>query len=241
MNLDPANVKALIFDVFGTVVDWRRGIAREAEAFLGREKGISLDWEAFADAWRGQYQPSMERVRSGKRPFERLDVLHRENLIAVLAEYGIDSLSEAEIDRFNTAWHRLPPWPDAVPGLLRLKSKFIVATQSNGNIALMVNMAKHSGLPWDTILGAEIVRAYKPQPAAYTRACEALMLPRDRVLMTAAHNNDLAAAKAQGLSTAFVARPLEFGTRSPKADVEPGEHVDIAAWSFTELADKLGC
>ena len=235
------NVKALIFDVFGTVVDWRRGIAGEAEAFLGKEKGLSLDWDAFADAWRAKYQPAMEPIRKGERPFTKLDVLHRENLVELLADYGIKGLSEAEIDHLNTAWHRLPPWPDSVPGLLRLKTKFIIGTQSNGNIALMVNMAKNGGLPWDVILGSEVVQAYKPQPEAYLRACEALALAPEQVLMTAAHNNDLAAAKAQGMSTAFVARPLEFGTRSPKMDVEPGPHVDISAWSFTELAEKLGC
>ena len=230
------NVKALIFDVFGTVVDWRSGIAREAEAFLGREKGLNLDWEAFADAWRAKSQPAMEPIRKGQRPFTKLDVLHRENLVDVLADYNITGLSEAEIDRFNTAWHRLPPWPDSVPGLLRLKTKFII-----GNIALMVNMAKHGGLPWDVILGSEVVQAYKPQPEAYLRACEALSLPPEQVLMTAAHNNDLAAAKAQGLSTAFVPRPLESGTKNPTKDLEPGPHVDISAWSFTELAEKLGC
>ena len=235
------NVKALIFDVFGTVVDWRRGIAREAEAFLGRQKGLDLDWEAFADAWRGKYQPAMEPIRKGKRPFTKLDVLHRENLLQVLEEYSITGLSEAEVDHLNPAWHRLPPWPDSVPGLLRLKSKFIIGTQSNGNIALMVNMAKNGGLPWDVILGSEVVQAYKPQPEAYRRACEALGLPPSQVMMTAAHNNDLAAAKAQGMATAFVARPLEFGTKNRKADIEPGPGIDVAAWSFTELAEKLGC
>jgi len=234
------DVKALIYDVFGTVVDWRRGIAREAEAFLG-PKGYKLDWKAFADTWRGRYQPSMEPIRSGERPFVRLDILHRENLLEVLEEYKITGLSEADIDSLNTAWHRLPPWPDSVPGLIRLKSKYVIGTQSNGNIALMVNMAKHGGLPWDVILGAEVVQAYKPVPEAYTRACEALMLPPEQVMMVAAHNNDLLAAKAQGLRTAFIARPLEFGTKNRKADIEPADAVDLSAWSFTELADKLGC
>jgi 2-haloacid dehalogenase len=237
---DQPAVKALIYDVFGTVVDWRRGIAREAEACLG-PKGYRLDWEAFADAWRGRYQPSMERIRKGERAFTRLDILHRENLLEILPQFGIAGLGETEIDHLNRAWHRLPPWPDAVPGLLRLKTKFIVGTQSNGNIALMVNMAKHSGLPWDVILGAEVVQAYKPMPEAYTRACEALMLPPDRVMMVAAHNNDLLAARKQGLRTAFVARPLEYGTKNPKADIEPAAGIDVAAWSFTELAEKLGC
>ena len=235
------NIKALIYDVFGTVVDWRRGIAGEAKAFLGDEKGYDLDWEAFADAWRGQYQPSMERIRKGERPFTKLDILHRENLVTILPDFGVTGLSDAELDHFNTAWHRLPPWPDSVPGLIRLKTKYINGTQSNGNIALMVNMAKNGGLPWDVILGAEVVQAYKPTPEAYTRACEALSLPPEQVMMVAAHTNDLLAARAQGLKTAFVARPLEFGTRNPKADIEPHESVDVSAWSFTELADKLGC
>ncbi|MGY9055071.1 MAG: haloacid dehalogenase type II [Alphaproteobacteria bacterium] len=235
------NVKALIYDVFGTVVDWRRGIAGEAKAFLGDEKGHDLDWEVFADTWRGQYQPSMERIRKGERPFTKLDILHRENLVTILPEFGVSGLSEAEIDHLNTAWHRLPPWPDSAPGLIRLKIKFIIGTQSNGNIALMVNMAKHGGLPWDVILGAEVVQAYKPQPEAYLRACAALGLAPSEVMMVAAHTNDLLAAQAQGLRTAFVARPLEFGTKNPKADIEPHPSMDVSAWSFTELADKLGC
>ena len=234
------DVKALIYDVFGTVVDWRRGIAREAEAFLA-PKGYQLDWEAFADAWRGRYQPAMEPIRKGERPFTKLDILHRENLVQTLPDFGVSGLSEADIDHLNTAWHRLPPWPDSVPGLIRLKTKFISGTQSNGNIALMVNMAKHGGLPWDVILGSEVVKAYKPQPEAYTRACEALMLPPEQVMMVAAHTNDLLAAQKQGLRTAFVARPLEFGTKNPKADIEPHPSMDVSAWSFTELADKLGC
>ena len=168
------NIKALIYDVFGTVVDWRRGIAGEAKAFLGDEKGYDLDWEAFADAWRGQYQPSMERIRKGERPFTKLDILHRENLVTILPDFGVTGLSDAELDHFNTAWHRLPPWPDSVPGLIRLKTKFIIGTQSNGNIALMVNMAKNGGLPWDVILGAEVVQAYnrcrKPTPARARRS-----------------------------------------------------------------------
>lgn len=234
------NIKALIYDVFGTVVDWRRGIAGEAEAFLG-PKGYQLDWEAFADAWRARYQPSMAQIREGKRPFTKLDILHRENLVDILPDFGVSGLSDADLDYLNTAWHRLPPWPDTVPGLIRLKTKFIIGTQSNGNIALMVNMAKHGGLPWDVILGSEVVGAYKPQPEAYTRACEALMLPPDQVMMVAAHTNDLLAAQTQGLRTAFVARPLEFGTKNPKADIEPHPSMDVSAWSFTELAEKLGC
>ncbi|HLT01384.1 MAG TPA: HAD-IA family hydrolase, partial [Geminicoccaceae bacterium] len=154
------NVRALCFDVFGTVVDWRESIAREAQQLLGA-RGVALDWHAFADAWRARYQPAMEEVRSGRRPWVRLDDLHRENLLALLDEFAIEGLSEAEIDHLNRAWHRLDPWPDAVEGLGRLKRKYILATLSNGNVALMVNMAKRAGLPWDVILGAEVARAYK--------------------------------------------------------------------------------
>jgi 2-haloacid dehalogenase len=233
------DVKALIFDVFGTVVDWRNSVARQA-AELGRAKGVALDPIAFADAWRARYQPQMETVRSGKRPWTILDVLHRESLVALLPEFGLEGkLSEAEIDTFNRAWHRLDPWPDAVSGLTRLKRKFIIGPQSNGNIALMVNLAKHSGLPWDVILGAEVVRNYKPVPQAYTDACRILDLPPAQVMMVAAHNNDLAAAQKQGLSTGFVARPTEKGPEQ-KTDLTATGNWDIVARDFNELADRLG-
>ena len=233
------DIKALIFDVFGTVVDWRSSIVREGEALAAR-KGLDVDWVAFADGWRGLYDPAMARIRDGERDFAKLDVLHRENLVEMLDRSGITGLSEAEIDDFNFAWHRLDPWPDSVAGLTRLKSKFIIATQSNGNIALMVNMAKRAGLPWDAILGAEVVGHYKPVPAAYTEACDRLGLQPEQVLMTAAHNGDLLAARACGLGTAFVPRPTEYGPGQTK-DVRAEHEFDYIADSFEELAEQLGC
>ncbi len=235
------NVKALVFDVFGTVVDWRSGIAREAAAFFA-ERNVAVDAAAFADAWRRRYQPAMEEVRSGRRPFTRLDVLHRENLELVLADFGIDPKREGEValDALNRAWHRLDPWPDTVAGLTRLKTKFFIAPLSNGNIALLANMGKHGGLPWDAILGAEVARAYKPQPEAYLRTAEVLALRPDEVALIAAHNNDLAAARLAGLATGFVARPSEHGAGQTK-DLRAEQDWDVVATSFTDLATKLGC
>jgi 2-haloacid dehalogenase len=232
-------VKALCFDVFGTVVDWRNSVAREAAALL-EVRGVSRDWHAFADRWRALYQPAMEEVRSGRRPWTRLDDLHRENLLTLLDELGFGGLSEAEIDHLNRAWHRLDPWPDAVPGLIRLKGKYILATLSNGNVALMVGMARHAGLPWDVILGAEVAHAYKPQPEAYQRAAYLLDLPPSSCMMVAAHNGDLVAAAACGFRTAFVARPTEHGP-DQKTDLRAEHAFDARAESFTDLADILGC
>ena len=232
-------IRALIFDVFGTVVDWRTSIAREGRE-LGARKGLDVDWVAFADGWCSLYDPAMARIRDGDRNFVKLDVLHRESLLEMLDRNGITDLSEAEIDDFNRAWHRLDPWPDSVAGLTRLKSRFIIATQSNGNIALMVNMAKRAGLPWDAILGAEVVGHYKPVPAAYTEACDRLGLAPEQVLMTAAHNGDLLAARACGLGTAFVARPTEYGPGQSK-DFRAEHDFDYIAEDFEDLAGLLGC
>ncbi len=232
-------VRALLFDVFGTVVDWRSGIAREAAPLLARH-GVAMDPHAFADAWRRRYQPAMEAVRSGARPFARLDVLHRENLRAVLADAGAPALPEAELAQLNTAWHRLDPWPDAVPGLARLKARFVIAPLSNGNIALLLNMAKRAGLPWDAILGAEVAQAYKPRSEAYLRTAEILGLRPEQCMMVAAHNGDLAAAQRCGLATAFVPRPAEHGPGQTR-DTRPDGAWDVVAASFTELADRLGC
>jgi 2-haloacid dehalogenase len=234
-----AEVKALCFDVFGTVVDWRASVARDAAAWF-EARGVRRDWHGFADAWRARYQPAMEEVRSGRRPWTRLDDLHRENLLALLDELGIGGLSEPEIDHLNRAWHRLEPWPDAAPGLSRLKRKYILATLSNGNVALMVNMAKHAGLPWDVILGAEVAHAYKPQPEAYRRAAYLLDLPPGSCMMVAAHNDDLVAAAACGFRTAFVARPTEHGP-GQTTDLRAEHAFDVRADSFVDLADKLGC
>ena len=233
------DVRALIFDVFGTCVDWRSGVARDAAA-VARAKGVSLDPLTFADAWRAKYQPSMETVRSGKRPWTILDVLHRESLDALLPSFGLaGKLSEAEIDDLNRAWHRLDPWPDTVSGLTRLKRKYIIAPHSNGNLALLVNMAKRAGIPWDCILGAEVVRNYKPVPASYQDAVRTLGLKPANVMMVAAHNGDLRAAQQQGLRTGFVPRPTEHGA-SQKTDLAPDGTWDVVARDFNDLAAQLG-
>ena len=232
-------VKALVFDTFGTVVDWRNGIARDAKVFLARHGRGDIEAHAFADAWRKRYQPAMEAVRSGRRPFTRLDVLHRENLDALLGEYGITA-EEAELDWLNRAWHRLDPWPDAIPGLLRMRPKHFLAPLSNGNILLLANMAKRAGIPWDAILGAEAAQAYKPQPEAYTRTAEILGLAPGEVALVAAHNGDLAAARRAGLKTAFVLRPGEHGP-GQATDLRAEQAWDAIAGSFEELAGQLGC
>src|SRR6266542_3774388 len=213
-------IKALTFDVFGTVVDWRSSIFREGEAF-GRSRGITgVDWQMFADKWRGMYQPAMDEVRNGRRPFVKLDVLHRESLEKLVADFGIKGLGEADLDHLNRAWHRLDPWPDSVPGLQRMKKKYILATLSNGNVALMVNMARRAGLPWDTILGAEVTRHYKPQPECYLGTADFLGLEPAEVALVAAHNSDLATARRIGFRTCFVTRPNEKG---------PGQDKDLRA------------
>ena len=235
-----ADVQALVFDVFGTVVDWRSGVAWELAAFLARH-APGADPAAFADAWRRRYSPAMEEVRSGRRPFARLDVLHRENLEAVLPEFGIDraAVPPSELDALNLAWRRLDPWPDSVPGLVRLKRRFIIGPLSNGNIRLMLDMAKRARLPWDAILGAELAQAYKPSPEAYLRNAEALMLEPEQVCLVAAHNDDLAAARRCGLRTAFIPRPTEHGP-GQTIDLEPQEDWDIVARDLMDLAGKLG-
>jgi 2-haloacid dehalogenase len=233
------DVKALTFDVFGTVVDWRGGIAREVAA-LGAARGFNLDGNAFALAWRARYQPAMERVRSGERGFVKLDVLHRENLDEVLSEFALGHLDEADRVHLNLAWHRLDPWPDAVAGLNRLKRDFILATLSNGNVALMVNMAKRAGLAWDAILGAEVLRHYKPQPEAYMLTADFLGLAPEQCLLVAAHENDLEAAAACGLRTAYVHRPTEYDDKGA-APMPDAKAFDIVAADFLELAERLGC
>jgi 2-haloacid dehalogenase len=234
-----SEVKALTFDVFGTVVNWRDSVAREAQAALG-PKGYDLDWHDFADRWRARYQPAMAQVRSGERPWTRLDDLHRENLLALLPEFGVTGLGDAELDHLNRAWHRLDGWPDTVEGLTRLKRKYILVTLSNGNVALMVNMAKHAGLPWDAVLGAEVAQAYKPQPEAYDRTAALLDLRPAQCMMVAAHNGDLVAARGRGFHTAFVSRPLEHGPNKTR-DVRAEHDFDVVADSFIDLASKLGC
>lgn len=239
-RIQPASVKALVFDVFGTVVDWRTSVAAQVEA-VGKGKGVTIDGSAFADAWRAQYAPSMERVRTGQLPWTVLDDLHRMTLDRLLPEFGLRGLSEAETAALNKAWHRLRPWPDTVAGLTRLKRKFIIAPLSNGNISLMTEMAKFAGLPWDCILGAELARHYKPDPEVYQSAADFLDLQPAEVMMVAAHLGDLRAAKAVGLRTAFVVRPDEYGhgPNNRKPDLAPDGSVDIAARDFGDLATRL--
>ena len=234
-----ALLKAVTFDVFGTVVDWRTSIAREVES-LAVKKKFAVDGQRFADAWRELYQPSMTKVRDGKVPWTVLDDLHRTNLLQVLETFGIDQLAEEEIEHLNRAWHRLDPWPDAVAGLQRLKQHYIIGTLSNGNVALIVNMAKFSELPWDVVLGAEIARHYKPQPEAYLRSAEILGLEPKECMLVAAHNGDLAAAGHCGFQTAFVPRPKEYGTEQT-TDLVAEYDCDVVAGDFIELAQILGC
>jgi 2-haloacid dehalogenase len=234
-----AAVRALTFDVFGTVVDWRSSLVREGEAF-GRPRGLSVDWAKLADAWRALYQPAMEEVRRGRRPWTKLDDLHRESLERLLPEFGLTGLAAADVDHLNRAWHRLDPWPDAVPGLVRLRRRHVLATLSNGNVALLVHMARRAGLPWDAVLGAEVARHYKPQPEAYLVTAELLGCRPEECMMVAAHNGDLSAASALGFRTAFVPRPTEYGP-GQTTDLRPERDWDVVAADFLELAGRLGC
>ncbi|HEX6723120.1 MAG TPA: haloacid dehalogenase type II [Burkholderiaceae bacterium] len=229
-------IRALVFDVFGTLVDWRGGVARESQAALG-PRGLAIDWHAFADAWRAQYQPAMEEVRTGQIPFSKLDVLHRRNLEVVLKEFGIRDLDEATKAHLNLAWHRLDAWPDVAPGLQRLRERHRIAPCSNGNISLMVDLARRNGLPWDAILGAEVARDYKPKAIVYQSAAAAFDLNPAEVLMVAAHSNDLAAAASAGLRTAHVARPDEKGPG--RGERAPSVRVDLAARDLLHLADQF--
>jgi 2-haloacid dehalogenase len=231
-------VKALVFDTFGTVVDWRTSVTQEVEQ-LARRKGLTVDGAKFADAWRAGYGPSMDRVRTGQLPWTKLDRLHRMTLDRILIDFGITGLSETETDALNRAWHRLRPWPDAVAGLTRLRKRFIIAPLSNGNISLMTDMAKHAGLPWDCILGAELARHYKPDREVYQSAADLLDLDPADLMMVAAHLGDLHAAKTVGLRTAFVVRPLEHGPDG-KPDLKADSTVDVSAQDFNDLASQLG-
>ena len=234
-----SDVQALLFDVFGTVVDWRSSIIEDLSKF-GAAKGLKADWTAFADDWRGLYQPAMDEVRSGRRPWTILDILHRESLEKLFVKHGVSGLSEADKDHVNRAWHRLKPWPDAVEGLTRLKSRYIIGTLSNGNVGLLTRMAKHGRLPWDVILGAEPTKHYKPQREAYIGTAEYLGLRPDELMLVAAHNGDLKAASGFGLRTAFVPRPNEHGPGQTK-DLTPEAAWDVVAKDFVDLAEKLGC
>ncbi len=238
MVIDAMPIKALTFDVFGTVVDWRGTIIQEGQQ-LSRAKGLDVDWGRLADAWRAGYRPAMDRVRRGELPWTRLDVLHRMILEALLAPFGLGGLPEEEVAELNRVWHRLQPWPDARPGLRRLKKQFVIATLSNGDVAMLTHMAKHADLPWDCILSSELARHYKPDPEAYGTAASLLDLPTNEVMMVAAHEADLRAAQRVGMRTAYVPRPLEYGP-SRGAESANTDGLDIVAPDFEALADCLG-
>jgi 2-haloacid dehalogenase len=229
-------MRALFFDVFGTIVDWRTGVAHEAQAIL-KPLGYALDWLAFADAWRAQYQPGMDEVRTGRIPFAKLDVIHRRMLDRIRPRFGLEKVDEDVLAELNLAWHRLDAWKDVAPGFARLRRRFLLAPCSNGNIALMVDLARRNDIRWDAILGSEIAGDFKPKPRVYLAAAEALNLQPGECMMVAAHSNDLAAAAALGLRTGHVARPGENGPGTGEA--APRVPVDIAARSFEDLADKL--
>lgn len=230
------SVKALFFDVFGTLVDWRGGVAREAERILA-PLGIKRDWHAFADAWRGEYQTGMEEVRSGRLPFSKLDVIHRHNLERILPRFELVQLAEAQLHELNLAWHRLDAWPEVPAALARLRQQFLLAPLSNGNISLIVDLARRNDFRFDAVLGAEVAGDYKPKPRVYLAAAEAFDLPVEACMLVAAHSSDLAAASALGLRTAHVARPDENGpSRGEKA---PSVPVDYAAADLADLADQL--
>ena len=234
-----SEIKALAFDVFGTVVDYRGTIMREGQQ-LNLAKGLSVDWAQFANAWRARYRPSMDRVMRGELPWTNLDALHRLSLNELLTEFQLnDHFTQGEQDHLNRVWHRLQPWPDAIPGLTHLRKRFVLATLSNGNMALLVNMAKYSALPWDCILSAELVQAYKPDPRAYQMAVELLELQSHEVMMVAAHQEDLRAAQAQGMQAAFVPRPQEYGPHNAP-DLTPDPAFEVLATDFMDLAQQLG-
>ena len=232
------SVKALTFDVFGTVVDWRGSIIREGQ-LLAAKKGYNVDWARFADNWRSGYGPAMNKVRSGELPWTKIDDLHRMILDDLVEEYSLTGMSEAELVHFNEAWHRLSPWPDTVSGLNKLKSKYVITTLSNGNVSLLTHMAKNGGLPWDAILSAELSGHYKPDPEAYLKAADLLSLKPEQVMMVAAHPSDLRAAARTGLKTAYVIRPLERGPGRP-VNRNPDGEFDYTAEDFNDLAGQLG-
>ena len=237
MKTEFNTVKAMVFDTFGTVVDWRGSIIRDLSKW-GEAENISADWAQLADLWRGRYDPQKERVRKGEIPWTNLDDLHYEALCSLLPQVGLAHLSDAQRHHVNRVWHRLDGWPDSVAGLARLKSRYIIGPLSNGNIALLVNMAKHAGLPWDSIFSAEHFQHYKPHPDTYLGVCRQLSLRPDEVMMCAAHNNDLRAAQAAGLKTAFIPRPTEHGP-GQKTDLAPSGEWNIVAGDIQELASLM--
>lgn len=235
---DGDNLKALLFDVFGTVVDWRGSIIEEGQAW-SKERHVTADWARFADRWRAGYVPSMDNVRKGELAWTNLDGLNRTLLNELLTEFHLEGLSEEEKEHWNRVWHRLRPWPDSVAGLTRLKKKYIIAPLSNGNVALLTEMAKNAGLPWDAILSAELARHYKPDREAYLTAVNLLGLKPEEVMMCAAHISDLNAAHQYGLRTGFIFRPNEFGPEGTADRAKPGDF-DVVAADIEDLAAKLG-
>lgn len=232
------DIKAIVFDTFGTLVDWRGSIARDLSAWAASQGIDGIDWTRLADLWRGRYQPQMERVRSGQRPWTKLDELHDESLRELLPLVGLPALSDEQRRHVNRVWHRLDPWPDVVPGLTRLKRRYIIGPLSNGNIALLTNLAKHAGLPWDIVFSAEHFERYKPQPETYLGVCRQLDLRPDEVMMCAAHNGDLRAARNAGLRTAFIARPSEYGPVQT-TDLAAEEAWDVVADDVESLAQTM--
>ncbi len=233
-----AELKALVFDTFGTVVDWRSSFIAELSAFAGT-RGIEADWAGLVDAWRAAYQPSMARVRSGERGWVTLDTLHRETLDRLVGEFGIAGLSEDDLRHINLGWHRLQPWPDAVAGLTRLRRKYIIGPLSNGNVSLLLDMARNAGLPWDMIFGSDVFGHFKPDPETYLGVCKLLDLAPAQVMMCAAHNSDLRAAQALGLQTGFFPRPGEYGPHQVR-DTEADGHWTVIAKDIEDLAAQLG-
>jgi 2-haloacid dehalogenase len=236
---DPAgNVQAIVFDVFGTVVDWRGSIARDLGAW-GPAQGLQADWLRLADLWRARYQPQMQRVRSGEIAFRPLDDLHDECLDELLPLLGLNEVTPGQRAHINRVWHRLDPWPDSVPALARLKRRYFVATLSNGNIALLAGMAKRAGLPWDHLFSAETFQRYKPDPQTYLGVARQLDLLPGQVMLVAAHNGDLRAARACGLRTGFVPRPTEYGP-AQATDLRAEEDWDVIAADLEDLAARMG-
>jgi 2-haloacid dehalogenase len=232
-----SSVKAVVFDVFGTLVDWRTSLVAQLRAFE-QEKGLQADWTALVDAWRSRYQPSLDKVRRGAIPWSILDELHRASLISLLPDFGLSALTDQDIDFLVRGWHRLNPWPDVVPGLQKLRQRYIIGPLSNGNLSLMVNLAKFARLPWDVVFGSDLFRHYKPDSETYLGGCDLLRLKPGQVMLGAAHNYDLRAARALGLKTAFIPRPLEFGPNQT-TDLQPESNWTIVATDIEDLAIQM--
>lgn len=229
---------AIVFDTFGSVVDWRGSLIADLTAF-GQKRGIAADWPALVDAWRASYHPSMDRVRKGEQPWTKLDALHRASLDILVAQFGIKGLTEQDLEHINLGWHRLNGWPDSVPGLTRLKKRFVIGPLSNGNVSLLTNMAKHAGLPWDMVFGSDLFGHFKPDPETYLGVAKLMDLAPEQVMMAAAHNGDLGSARKCGLMTAFFPRPNEYGPHQ-KRDYTAEQEWDIVAKDIEDLATRLG-